>query len=378
MSNNDNGYQNNGYQNDGYQNGGYQNNGYQDPGNGAWNHNQGYPPYSGNVPPQGPYGDWQNMPGQPGYGAPAPRKSKKGLIIALVAVAVLAAAAAVLLIWHPWSANTSGGGGPAATPTPEPVHVHEWIEATCDEPRTCKTCGETEGEALGHDWGAWQVTKEAGCTTEGTEQRVCAHDSSHVETRSISAIGHDWGSWSVATQPSCTRTGTEKRVCRHDSSHVETRDIAALGHDFAEATYSVPATCRRCGATTGDIKGYLGTLDGYFGDPINLHGYTQYYSFELYEPVENCMAISVQIDIDDVTGNPFGGWYLFGRDLDGKWQNIGQFEVLRDNIGKTMVYSVTLKGMPSFTALTISPIYDNKWSVGYFHAEYVEVQAYIG
>ena len=31
-------------------------------------------------------------------------------------------------------------------------HVHEWVEATCTAPKTCKTCGETEGEALGHDW----------------------------------------------------------------------------------------------------------------------------------------------------------------------------------------------------------------------------------
>lgn len=28
----------------------------------------------------------------------------------------------------------------------------EWIEANCTSPKTCKSCGETEGEALGHDW----------------------------------------------------------------------------------------------------------------------------------------------------------------------------------------------------------------------------------
>ena len=31
-------------------------------------------------------------------------------------------------------------------------HVHEWVEATCTAPKTCKTCGAIEGEALGHDW----------------------------------------------------------------------------------------------------------------------------------------------------------------------------------------------------------------------------------
>ena len=29
-------------------------------------------------------------------------------------------------------------------------HEHEWENATCEEPKTCKTCGATEGEALGH------------------------------------------------------------------------------------------------------------------------------------------------------------------------------------------------------------------------------------
>ena len=37
------------------------------------------------------------------------------------------------------------------TPEPTPLHVHLWKEATCTEPRTCQTCGYTEGEPLGHD-----------------------------------------------------------------------------------------------------------------------------------------------------------------------------------------------------------------------------------
>ncbi len=31
--------------------------------------------------------------------------------------------------------------------------AHEWVEATCTEPKTCSLCGETEGEALGHTEG---------------------------------------------------------------------------------------------------------------------------------------------------------------------------------------------------------------------------------
>jgi hypothetical protein len=29
---------------------------------------------------------------------------------------------------------------------------HKWTEATCTAPKTCQTCGETEGAALGHQW----------------------------------------------------------------------------------------------------------------------------------------------------------------------------------------------------------------------------------
>ena len=29
---------------------------------------------------------------------------------------------------------------------------HDWVEATCTEPKTCSRCGETEGEPLGHNW----------------------------------------------------------------------------------------------------------------------------------------------------------------------------------------------------------------------------------
>ena len=27
---------------------------------------------------------------------------------------------------------------------------HDWVDATCTEPKTCSACGETEGAALGH------------------------------------------------------------------------------------------------------------------------------------------------------------------------------------------------------------------------------------
>lgn len=42
--------------------------------------------------------------------------------------------------------------------------------------------------ALGHSYGEWKTVKKATYTSEGTEQRVCIHDSSHKETRTIPKV----------------------------------------------------------------------------------------------------------------------------------------------------------------------------------------------
>lgn len=38
---------------------------------------------------------------------------------------------------------------------------HSWVEATCEEPRTCAVCALTEGEALDHSWTNWCFDGEA-------------------------------------------------------------------------------------------------------------------------------------------------------------------------------------------------------------------------
>lgn len=75
---------------------------------------------------------------------------------------------------------------------------HEWYTATCDTPKTCAACGETEGEALGHTW------VDATCDTPKT----------------------------------CS-------VC-----HATEGD--ALGHDWMDATTDAPKTCSVCAATEGE------------------------------------------------------------------------------------------------------------------------------
>lgn len=75
---------------------------------------------------------------------------------------------------------------------------HSWMAATCEEPKTCELCGETEGEAKGHSW------VDATCT-----------EAEHCEN--------------------CRETKGE-----------------ALGHTWEEATTEAPKTCTTCGETEGD------------------------------------------------------------------------------------------------------------------------------
>lgn len=79
---------------------------------------------------------------------------------------------------------------------------HEWSDATCLAPKTCRLCNITEGKALGHDY------DEATCSTP----KMC-------------------------------------KLCG---------DIAGdpLGHDYGEADCSNPQMCLRCDATQGEPLGH--------------------------------------------------------------------------------------------------------------------------
>lgn len=72
------------------------------------------------------------------------------------------------------------------------------VAATCEATGLsagthCATCGDVltaqqTVPALGHAWGAWTVTKAAEVGVEGSEERACAHDATHVETRVVAAL----------------------------------------------------------------------------------------------------------------------------------------------------------------------------------------------
>lgn len=89
---------------------------------------------------------------------------------------------------------------------------HEWVDASCAQPKVCKLCGETEGEVLEHVW------KDATCEYPKTCQNC------------------------------------------------QTTEGEALNHDFAEANFQQPATCKVCGHKEGESL-----VPGYAASTIEVH-----------------------------------------------------------------------------------------------------------
>lgn len=87
-------------------------------------------------------------------------------------------------------------------------HVHTWREATCLAPKTCDTCGATEGPILDHIW------SEATCT-QPLRCEVCGETVGEP-------LGHVWMAATFTTAKTCTVCGgTEGSPIDYSSISVE-------------------------------------------------------------------------------------------------------------------------------------------------------------
>jgi len=121
-----------------------------------------------------------------------------------------------------------------------PATGHTWIDADCDTPKTCSSCGATEGEALGHDWADATCTAPKTCKTCGATEGE--------------ALGHKYNS--VVTAPTCTEDGYTTHTCANCGDKYTDTPVDALGHTAgAEATCTTAQTCTVCGA---ELKAALG------------------------------------------------------------------------------------------------------------------------
>ena len=145
-------------------------------------------------------------------------------------------------------------------------------------PKTCKVCGETEGEPLGHSW------NEATCTVPKT-CKVCGETEGEP-------LGHSWNEATCTVPKTC-------EICGETEGE-------ALGHSWIEATMTEPKTCEVCGETEGEAKIIL--RDRTDEDLMNL-----------------CAAISVELQSRNRIESfqvPVGSWTV-GKHLKSGLYSIG-------------------------------------------------------
>lgn len=79
-----------------------------------------------------------------------------------------------------------------------------------------------------HDIVSYEA-KQPTCTEDGYQAyESCTHCDYAIAKVDLPALGHDYGEWTVVKQATQDEEGTEQRICSRDASHVETRPIPKL------------------------------------------------------------------------------------------------------------------------------------------------------
>ena len=127
-------------------------------------------------------------------------------------------------------------------------------------------------KATGHKWSAWEVTKEASETEEGSRRRVCENDKTHVEIEVIPVLAHVHKlTKTEAKKASCTENGNkEYYVCSGCKKLFADADAAkeinkedtvvkATGHKVVKDS-AVPATTTTTGLSEGSHCSVCGQI----------------------------------------------------------------------------------------------------------------------
>lgn len=142
--------------------------------------------------------------------------------------------------------------------------------ATCTETGLekiiCADCGElieeNTIEALGHDFGKWDVTEPIHSVTkceDGKKVHTCSRCNKKEEE--VIPVEHDFGDkWEITKNPTCTEKGSKTRKCSR-CGETETVEIDALGHDWVlENENDNIHKCTNC-ETTADHTFIAGGCD---------------------------------------------------------------------------------------------------------------------
>lgn len=111
--------------------------------------------------------------------------------------------------------------------------------ATCENKAVCSVCGAEYGDKLGHDYGEVKYTWTSDNTCKA--ERVCKHDSAHIESETVTATG------TTITAATCKEKGKMKYTATFVNTAFSMQE-KEVDIDFAEHTYGdlipeAPATC---------------------------------------------------------------------------------------------------------------------------------------
>ena len=183
---------------------------------------------------------------------------------------------------------------------------HDWADATCTVPKTCRTCDATEGNALGHTYGEYVSNNDATCTADGTKTAKCVRcDATDTVTDTGSATGHSFTkkqSNELASAATCTEAAKYYVQCDNCDAVSETETVtvgAPTGHDWADATCTVPKTCRTCDATEGNALGHT------YGEYVSNNDATCTADGTKTAKCVRCDATDTVTDTGSATGHSF-------------------------------------------------------------------------
>lgn len=119
---------------------------------------------------------------------------------------------------------------------------HSGRTATCENKAVCSVCGAEYGEKLGHDYGEVKYTwTDNTCKAE----RVCKHDSTHIESETVTATG------TTITAATCKEKGKMKYTATFVNTAFTMQekevDIDFDPHTFGEWKDEIPATAEDFG-----------------------------------------------------------------------------------------------------------------------------------
>ena len=154
---------------------------------------------------------------------------------------------------------------------------HNWIDATCEAPKTCASCGETEGNPIAHDWVDATCDTPKVCTSCGeTEGNPIAHDWATAtcsipetcllcgDTRG-DTLEHAAGDWKTSSTDMVAATVTSKKYCNVCGDEVDRKTVSLKQlHDGTHFLMSPKQFVERLEGQLDELSG--NTLETMYGE----------------------------------------------------------------------------------------------------------------